>query len=196
VRQIAVLKSTPVDGSRECFVSYGLYDAYDTYLIYSYVNEIAPFVRSVPLTIDLQGLGTITVLSIIGVTENGNVPVHLADLRRLMPVVRKLADRRLSVSHLIIPSSVMKLALRRILAELIRSLGPGLGNEAIRQHLATAEIAVLSANIEFYENLIRSLDGDGHAPSTAPTTAVVRRLAKLQMSKIHAYIAAINDGDC
>lgn len=193
--QIAVLHSTPVDGSRECFVRYGLYDAYDTYLMYSYVNEIAPFVRSVPLTIDLKGLGAITVRSVIGVRPRDKIPDHLADLRGLMPVVRKLADRRLSVSHLIIPSGVPKFALRRILAELIRSLGPSLSNDAIQRHLATAEMAVLSTNIRFYENLVRSLDNDGHTSSTASATAVVRQLAELQLSKIHDYIAAINEQD-
>ncbi|MEM6781667.1 MAG: hypothetical protein AAF569_07370, partial [Pseudomonadota bacterium] len=47
----------PFFDRRECCVSYGTYDTLDTFLSYGFPDVNAPFLRSVPVDIDIEGYG-------------------------------------------------------------------------------------------------------------------------------------------
>jgi len=117
--------------SDECQARYGLWDAYDTYLMFGFSNAPVLFVRSVPVNIRLNTIGTIKIGSRIasaggakGLKPN---PVNIAYLN---PGRVTLQGNDLLVSNLMIPNPQAPLALKRVLAELVTRIGPGLGVNA------------------------------------------------------------------
>lgn len=187
-RGIGVLKATPIASSTECFVRYGLYDALDTYLVYGFVEESAPFVRSVPLDIDLDGIGRIEVHSSIGTRKAaGKLPPHLDAVRQFMPAVRPSGPGQLVVSHLLVPAGPPVFGLRRILEELIGLMRAGLDPIALQSRVVAAEAQIISRNVEFYKKLIRRFGPDSEASCDQAPLATVKRLAEIQLAKLDEY---------
>lgn len=58
---LSVSLSQPVEGQSGCYARYGTLDALDTYLHYSFVDTGAPFIRSVPMVIDLGDMGILKI---------------------------------------------------------------------------------------------------------------------------------------
>lgn len=188
---LAVGVSRPLDGSTECFAHYGLYDALDTYLQYAYVEPNTPFLRSVPCDLEVAGLGRITVQSVAGAKYDGALAEEIRDLRIFMPRVTPEAPDHLRVSHLIVPWPARKLALRRVLAEVIKLFDPAQDKDMLVRRVAAAERDLLMQNIAYYQDLGRILDA--HAQNASITA--LRQLAAIQRARIQTYIDAINKPD-
>lgn len=188
---LAVNVARPLDGSTECFARYGLYDALDTYLNYAYVEPNTPFLRSVPCELEIAGLGRITVRSSAGAKYDGPLAEEIRDLRIFMPRVTPEAPDHMRVSHLIVPWPARKLALRRVLAEVVKLFDPAQNKDMLVRRVAAAERDLLMQNIAYYQDLDRILKSSARNAELADP----RQLVTTQRARIQAYIDAVNRPD-
>jgi hypothetical protein len=151
-----VKRSASVPGTGdECFAFYGLYDSFDTWMSYGFIDENAPFVRSVPMTIDLPRLGTLRLVNFVRFRPPEDLPPEMRDLHLFVP--KRLVRRRnhLEVTSLLIPSPKLREAVRRILAFLISEIRPGHPKQ--RDLALLAEQQIIDSNRAFYRSLLDSL---------------------------------------
>lgn len=187
---LALLNSKPVAGSEECFVQYQLFDALDMYLIYGYVERTTPFVRSIPMKINLHGLGVIDVQALQTGRAKGKLPAKAADLRPYLPKALELKDGNLKISHLIIPDPQAGQALQRVLSSFIKKLGPDLDLKAIGNYVREAEYMVLRRNKTYYQTLLRRLAQKAKEAKGAPSSrphAMAANMARVQLGKLRQY---------
>lgn len=175
----------PFLDTQECFVIYGVYDALDTFLNYGFPDANAPYVRSIPMDIDVNGKGMLKVRAISGGRNKNELPKQISDLSSLMPFPVKKPDGSLELSHTLIPIVNAPHAMRRILQVLIRSL---VGKEATRKFVIESvyqvEEQILKANIDFYTNIIDSIDG---MEGPAHLKEMTKNVAMLQRNKLYKY---------
>ncbi len=191
---VGVAESHIAENQLECFVRYGTYDSYDTWLIYGFVDEQVPFVRSVPLEIDLGKTGVITVRSIIGARHPEKLPAKLDDLRPFMPRILDAGKNALAVTHLIIPPEIRPHALRRVLAELISALSPGISEDERMSRVRQAEATVIEKNVEFYRRMKAFLENGRKEMAGKQWFGDAGALADLQLSKLEAYKPLRDEG--
>lgn len=184
---IGVLGSNPIEGSDDLLVRYGLFDSYDTWLVYGFVDNFAPFVRSVGLHIDLGGRVRIKVKSKIGSRFAGKLPQKLADLKLFMPNVTSVSEGKVEVSHLLIPHPTRPFALKRVLTTLIHAVLPNARPDELRQLVDEANSVVIAENIRFYTILKAFVENLDDEMRDATWHKEVLRLCDLQISKIQAY---------
>jgi hypothetical protein len=192
IRRVAIQQANPIAASAECYVRYGNYDALDTYLVYGFVEQSAPFVRSVPLNFQLDGIGTIEVHSAIGSNKaagSGKLPPHLQAVRQFMPAVQPVSETHLILSHLMIPAGPPEFALRRILQELLVGMRPNLDQVGLQNYVAKAESEIISRNIAFYEQLIRLDEPKSDTSTDRSAVSTVRQMAEIQLAKLQEYQA-------
>ncbi|MEX1114766.1 MAG: hypothetical protein WEB53_05925 [Akkermansiaceae bacterium] len=176
----------PEPDARECFVCYSLFDAFDLAVHYGYLERGCRFVKSVPLVVELEGLGSLRMRAVGGAALRRELPSRLKDLRAWMPVVCARTLEELEISHLIIPGSSDRHALRRVLATMISGWQPGMDLEAVADYVAHAERAVLEQNIRYYERLAESLrTGAGSSLALIEST---REMAMSQLGLLRAYV--------
>lgn len=170
---------------RECFVCYSLFDAFDMSIHYGYLERGCRFVKSVPLKIELEGVGKLRVISAGAASLRCELPSRLRDLRAWMPVVTRSSPQEIELSHLIIPGPSDRHALRRVLASMISAWKPGMDLEAVAELVASAERTVLAENIRCYEQLAEALgSGLESSPSLAQS---ILEMATLQLRLLHSY---------
>ena len=175
----------PGPETRECYVCYSLFDSYDLAVHYSYLERGCRFVKSVPLVIGLEGLGSLRVRAAGAVALQRELPSRLLDLRAWMPVIILSSPQEIELSHLIIPGFSDQHALRRVLATMISAWRPDMDLEAVAEHVADAERAVLTENIRYYERLAEGLR-QGAEPSSAIAQSTLE-MAISQLSLLRAY---------
>ena len=179
----------PIEGYDECFVTYRRLDAMDSYLDYAFIDENAPIIRSIPLRISLQDLGTISIRALDGYINPEKLPEDLKDIVFYMPVVHTFEERNeVQLSHLYIPQTSAIFSMRRILKYSIELLKPGLPPEKLREYMGIAEQAILKTNQDYFlkmkkmaETIIISKDSED-----------IFRLSDTQINKIQTYISSIN----
>ncbi len=171
-------------GSEECFVFYTALDSLDTYLIYHFIEPDVPFVRSIPLEIQLP-IGTLEIYSRISSAYPQPLPPNLQDLRSIMPTWAK-QKQRLSAAHLIIPGETMPRALRRVLGVLIQQLEPYLTKKQLFDYILFAEEQILAQNMTYYRDTASMLVQE---KATLPETTFteLQTLLALQMRKLSEY---------
>lgn len=179
--------SRPVTGSSECFVRYNMLDAMDTYLNYGFVDASAPFLRSVPVHIDLSDIGTIHILGRASQPGKQPPPPALKDLRALLPSFAQHSDNELTASHLFIPGPNAPKSMHRILGTAIQRLTPRIVPEDLRANVDLAVQQVLSCNEDYYIKLSGQLASLGNKPVPAPALSQLKRLIKLQQQRLTAY---------
>jgi hypothetical protein len=151
-----VKRSVPVPGTgNECFAFYGLYDSFDTWMSYGFIDENAPFARSVPMTIDLPRLGSLRLANFVGFRPPEDLPAQMRDLHLFVPKPLVRRGNHLEVTSLLIPSPQMRKAVRRILAFLIGEISPSHPKQ--RDLARLAEQQIIDANKAFYRSLLGSL---------------------------------------
>lgn len=175
----------PEADSRECYVCYSLFDAFDLAVHYGYLERGCRFVKSVPLVVELEGLGTLRVRSKGMAGIRRELPSQLRDLRAWMPMMIRSSPQEIELSHLIIPGLSDQHALRRVLATMIATWRPDMDLEAVAEHVAEAERAVLAENIRYYERLAAGLRiGTGCSPAISQSTL---EMAMLQLGLLRSY---------
>ena len=181
-RAVVMRRSDALPGrGDECFASYGLHDAYDTWLTYGFVDEEVPFVRSVPTTLNIPATGAIGV---------GDAPDEVdraaQDLQFYVPRILSRRGKRLRVGAVIIPGPQAPRSLRRALRAVIRELGA-----PPRRHSALvrgAEEQILDANLTYYSELkscLESLPTDNDLHNAIRANFV--RLCEGQLVRLKSY---------
>lgn len=175
----------PAPDHRECYVCYSLFDAFDLAVHYGYLERGCRFVKSVPLVVELEGLGSLRVRATGGAGIRRELPSRLRDLRAWLPVVIRSSPQEIELSHLIIPGLSDRHALRRVLATMIAAWRPDMDLEAVAEHVAAAERAVLAENIRYYERLAASLRLGAERSSLIAQSTL--EMAMLQLGLLRAY---------
>ena len=182
---LATQAAMPLEGSRECFTRYGRFDALDTYLHYGFIDEGANYLRSVPMQIDLGGVGVIRVRAFSANVPAQAIPEKLRDLAFYFPQVKVDSVRKVvEVSHLFIPQENARFSLRRILEFIVQSLMGGESVSVCSSYIEEAENQVVKMNLDYYagaESLVDSSD------DFATIDRDVLRLVEVQRKKIVNY---------
>ena len=179
----------PIEGYDECFATYRRLDAMDAYLDYAFIDKDAPMVRSVPLRIPLEGIGTLVIRALDGYANPEKLPEELKDILFYMPVIHAYEERKeIELSHIYIPQKTAIFSLRRILKYSIRLLDPDLSPEKVKEYMGIAEQAVLETNHAYFlkmkktaEITIKSKESDN-----------ILCLANSQIDRIQTYTSSIN----
>lgn len=183
----------PVNGSDECFASYGFFkDAHDIFLSYHYIDESISVLRSVPVDIDFGETGALRVLSHIvapGYKDSRQLPPGIADLWFFMPPVNMNAQPRktMTLGYLFVPGPNAPFALRRVLALAVRELDRSLPQARLDEFVLAAENAILDRNLEYYTELREFLQNSVPAPEDAYFFSMAARLAETQIGRINQY---------
>jgi hypothetical protein len=169
-------------------VRYGIYDSYDIFLNYGYVERGAPFVVSVPLEVDLPILGKLTIHAVGGRVVRRDLPKEVADLAFFCPSFDiDLATRSAEVGHLMIPQENAPRALRRVLAIIVHKIEPSLEIPEIAAIVESIEPTILSRNVEFYRAL------HGYLQELKPVTGFdniinnALEMTEVQLEKLRRY---------
>jgi hypothetical protein len=186
---LTIKRSASVPGAgNECFSFYGLYDCFDTWMSYSFIDEKAPFVRSIPMTIDLPRLGTIELVNYIKIRDQADLPPSVIDLYLFIPKLLARRANRMEVTSLLLPGPQMPEALRRTLMFLINEMNPGHPQQ--RDLAMQAEEQIADANRTYYERLLTFLRSlTLRDPLQSPILDDFVRMGELQLAHIQNYTA-------
>jgi len=182
-RSVVMRRSAPVaEDGYESFASYGLHDAYDTWITYGFLDEDVPFVQSLPVTVKLPGVGTIR-LGDIPAHDGGDTEPTMEDV----PPILARKGNRLKVGAVVIPGPQAPQALRRGLRVLIGKLG---ASRRRLGHLVThAEEQILDANLTYYAELKSCLEGLSTSNRAhRAIRANFIRLCDQQIARLRSYI--------
>ncbi len=185
-RTVTLESCKPVEGSSQSYARYGVFDAYDMFLNYGYVERGALFARSIPLKIRLGDYGEIDVASKVGLIHKGKLPEGQTDLRAFMPTFLEKRHGFLKLSHLFVPGPPSPYALRRILKICLLEMGLGLDDSKMKQLLAQAETFVTEENLKFYKALKEYLDLK-YPPEASYVIMSAREACKVQMDIIEFH---------
>lgn len=156
--------------SREYYVKYGHFDAYDTFLRYGYVDQNVSFIYSIPMSITLPFFGTIIINCVTGKQHDGfNVNKNVAEFL-----------------YLAIPDSDNSSSLRLNLYSAIKKMGGKLTSDTINSYVQSAESMIINKNIEFYEELkscIPAVPDD----KTMNIISTATCLIDVQLTKLYSY---------
>ncbi|MCB1532178.1 MAG: hypothetical protein KDJ35_04835 [Alphaproteobacteria bacterium] len=146
--------ATPIDGSAECFACYDRLDALDSFLHYGFVETDAPYIKSIPMSIDVEGIGHIDIRSFSAHTEPQDIPEELKDLGFYFPRILVDHDKKYAqVSHLYIPQKKAPFSLRRVLKFLVELLNPNISETDCRFAICKIEESLLQKNENYYNTL-------------------------------------------
>jgi hypothetical protein len=149
-RAVVMRRSPPLPGKGdECFASYGMHDAYDSWISYGFVDKDVPFAQSLSTTVDLPRTGKIR-LGLMTPESHGMV-VSVRDLRSYMPPIFSRKRKCLNVGAVLIPGPQAPRVLRRALKLLIGELGAPRNRH--RDLVIAAEEQIVDANLTYYAEL-------------------------------------------
>jgi hypothetical protein len=152
-RSLGIARSIVVPGTgNECFACYGAHDSFDTWVTYGFVDETALFVRSVAMTLDLPGLGTIRLTNFDRTRDREALPPSVSDLHFYIPALLARRANHIEVGRLLIPGPSAPRALRRTLHFLIAEMSPGQWRQ--RDLVIEAERQIITANQAYYRDLL------------------------------------------
>lgn len=190
---LLVQDSRPLSFSNECFVFYNQMDALDTFMLYGFPDAHAPYVRSLPLELEIPNTGKILVRSLLGIMHKGVLPKNAAGLRPYIPSTIGNEGDVLEISNLLIPTnSGTPHALRRVLRLLMTNRAAQkrtLNTSQIWDAVLAAEEKILDANIRFYRNLLADMDAEARnaSPQKIKLIGTVKTVAGLQLTKLYKY---------
>jgi len=185
---MGLFNSKPLQGSNQCFARYGIWDSYETYLMFGFSMENPGLVRSIPLDIPIEGVGSIKVNTKISGRHLGALPPEMADLKQYFPRVFKKTTEEIEVSSLFIPDAAKPMVLKRILSFLIRLMAPNLAPEVLQNHVALAEFSLITQNQEFYNSLLAFFEENREKYKSTPAFREAVKMAKIQLHEIDEYL--------
>lgn len=180
----------PVVNSAECYAHYSPLDSLDAYLSYNYVEEWAPYVRSVPVEFEVEDLGRVSIKGLGSIMNKNKLNAKIADLRIFLPVLaEKRSDDLKVLSHLLIPSFEKPQALRRSLGIVINNLAQDkkMDKNAIMARVIKAEEAILEKNLEYYKSLKDMASQIIDKKGSAQVLEDIKYIADLQIIKLSKY---------
>lgn len=181
--------SKPVAGSDESFAYYGgIYDSFDMFLIYQYIDNHVYIVRSVPLRIDLGEIGAIRIDAALTRPVHKNLPSWLADLEFYLPQYGyDKKCREVSLGYVFIPGATAPYALRRVIVQAIKVLHNSLTDEQLNRYVLVAEERIIKSNIDYYARLEEHLAGIAPPLEDEEFIQLLKDLAGHQVEKIKNY---------
>jgi hypothetical protein len=184
---VIISRSIPVPGAgNECFACYGLYDSFDTWMSYGFIDNSASFVRSVPMTIDLPQVGTIRVANFTKIRDQKDLPQSVVDLHLFIPQLLARKGKYIEVAALLLPGPQAPDALRRTLSFLTNELSPAPAQR--RDLVMQAEDQIITANRTYYVNLLAPLQAlTLRDPLQGPIRDNFVRMCDLQLAHIEKY---------
>jgi len=188
-RFLAIKRSVPVPGNEnESFARYGVYDAFDTWRSYGFIDESASFVSSVAATLYLLGLATISLGSSLKPRALKDLPPSVGDLQLYIPQVFARRGSHTEIASLAIPGPQAPRALRRALHFLIMEMSAGRANR--RDLVLRAEEQIIAANRAYYRDLLAFPHGLSPTnPQHEPIRDNFIRVCDLQLARIEGYVA-------
>lgn len=186
---LSVAVSQPIISSQECYAHYTPLDALDSYLSYNFIEEWAPYVRSVPVEFEIEDVGKIVIRGLGNVMNRNKMNAKIADLRIFMPIqVEKEQEGVRFLSHLVIPSVNKANALRRTLGILINNFAKEkMDNRAVMSRIIKAEEVIVSRNITYYRELKDFVSGVIKDKGSTQVLEDIKRIADLQLIKLYKY---------
>ena len=186
-RSLVVLDTRPQADSNECFVFYNQMDSVDTFLKYGFPDHNSPYIRSVPLEVELDGIGTIQIQSLFGVGVK-ILKKSMAALKPYIPSVISKTDDRLELSHVMIPTNnivpnALRRSLRLVLSNWSASNGKQLKPQQVWEAIIEIEKRVIDENQKFYNNLKNEMAKSNQNEQVNR----VAHLAELQATKLYKY---------
>jgi len=149
---LTMSRSRPLPGTGdECFACYGVYDCFDSWMSYGYIDKTAHFVRSLQIGLDLPGRGMIQTADGFAKRDKKDLPSPVSDLQFYIPALFARKPRRLDIASLLVPGPQAPRALRRTLHFLITELNPD--QPPSRALLSHMEQQIIAANTAYYQTL-------------------------------------------
>jgi len=172
-------------GDGQCMASYGRLDSLDSYLHYAFIDKDAPFVRSIPATINLDNEITIEIHGLnVGINQE-DLPEQLKGLDFYIPAIEIHHEaRRIIFSHLFIPQDAAKLSMRRILGYSLKTLDSKINEEKYKQTLLQTEHKIVTTNNAYYQKLLNLYESVEHNQKNTD----LKKLAQIQLKKIKNYM--------
>ena len=196
IRRLWTHVDRPVAGGTECRVRYAPMDAVDAYLGYAFVDDSAPFLRSVPVTLNVADGGVLDVGAMGGTPFQGQLPPELeGDRFHVPPITDSLRAGHLAVARLTLPGPAEAPALRRVLAFLLDIVQPGKAEADLDNAIREAEAQLFAANrarIADIEHLVESARARTPPDAPAGRTAALDAVARL-MAQMRAHLDAYTD---
>lgn len=183
----------PLSFTSECYAFYNQMDPIDSFVGYGFPDAFAPYIRSVPMTLDIGAAGQIVVHSQLSSLHKGKLPANAAGLRPYIPQTVKVDKESMEITHLLIPCNpAMPHALRRVLRVLISNRAAAsrsLNASQVWEAVLTAEEIILRTNIAFYKDLLLHLETPTvkNDPAAQDEVGMIRYIAELQLSKLWKY---------
>lgn len=186
---LSVAVSQPIVNSQECYAHYTPLDALDSYLSYNFIEEWAPYVRSIPVEFEVEDIGKIVIRGMGNVLNRNKMNAKIADLRIFMPIqVEKEQDGVRTLSHLVIPSVNKASALRRTLGILINNFAKEkMDNRAVLSRVIKAEEVIIGRNIAYYRELKDFAAGLIADKGSSQVLEDIKHIADLQLIKLYKY---------
>ena len=171
----------------ECFVRYGIFDSYDAFLRYGYVERHSQFVTSIPMKVDIPGLGYLTIRA--DNRETVQVPrKEFAGLSLYFPAYSVDRHSRSAVlGYLRIPQQHAPFALRRVLGIVIHEIEPNLTITQANSIVESLEPVILSRNMDFYQNLYSNLQEMNVSKLYAEMIQSAIGMTQIQLKKLQNY---------
>lgn len=192
---LVVNTSQPVKDSTQCYAYYGPMDAMDTLIRYDFMDTQAPVVRSVPLSLDVMGMGTLEIKGNFGGFYKGKLSKIMKPLQQYVPATRAIEEEdRLVANYILIPYQDSPRALRHVLSFLLTSflnkfeIEQDISDEQRKAWIMSAEEKIISKNKEYYEDILSTLkilDGDKGRDYRA--LKALNDLCNLQLMKLNGY---------
>ncbi len=177
----------PFVWSQECYARYGSYDAVDTFVNYGFLDREVPFVRSIPLEIEIGDRGKLLIDSAVGSSNRGEkIPKTLRDIQFLLPNWKRGESGEFILSHIFIAAGNYPHATKRIIRWIIEEMTrESTDQEFVAKQTAAAEMKLVDANIAYYEKILIGLDLDEKADSGLKSR--IRQLVETQLNKLFKY---------
>jgi len=184
---MGIFCSQPFVWSQECYARYGSYDAVDTFVNYGFIDREVPFVRSIPLEIEIGDRGKLLIDSSVGSSSRGeNIPKPLRDIRFLLPNWKRGESGEFMLSHIFIAAGSYPHATKRIIRWIIEEMTRDFTDqEFVAKQTAATETKLVDANVAYYEKVLRGLDQDEKADSGLKNR--IRQLLEIQLNKLFKY---------
>ena len=175
-----------LEGSQECFTSYGMFDALYLWANYHFIDQTAVFVKSVPLEIELENAGgSIIVRADNQQVPTANLPPELQEVSFYCPHYQARTKKKIiDLSHIFIPSKGGWFSMRRILAYLIYTINPGCEEPALKGMIQHAEKEILQKNEDFYVSLISKTE---QVSSSNDLITSIKSISNFQLTQIKNY---------
>jgi len=177
----------PYIWSQECYANYGRIDAVDTFVNYGFIDREVPFVRSIPLEIEIGDRGKLTINSLQAARMNSEkTPKTLRDIQFLLPDWRRDESGEYILSHIFVTTGSYPYATRRIIKWIIEDMTrDSIDQKFVAEQTAAAEKKIVDANVAYYERILIGLDHDEKADSGLKNR--IRQLVETQLNKLFKY---------